>query len=197
MEQDKKPEQKENWRKTLLDCLHDMVRLLGVVVLVFVFGVRVVIVSGPSMDRTLHDGDYLLVLSNTLYRNPKAGDIVVASKKSFRDGEDIVKRIIATEHQIVDIDFENGIVYVDGVALDEPYINTPTNLREGMQFPLVVEEGCVFVLGDNRNNSMDSRSTEIGLIRCREITGKVFFLALPGGNSEEPRDWSRIGGLCA
>lgn len=195
LEQKDQPEQKDDWKNAVMDCLHDLVRMLAVVLLVFVFLVRVSVVEGPSMYGTLHDGDYLLVLSNVFYRNPKAGDIVVASKESFRNGEDIVKRVIATEHQTVDIDFENGIVYVDGVALDEPYTNTRTNLREGMEFPLVVEEGCIFVMGDNRNHSLDSRSNEIGLIDHREIVGKVFFLAVPGGSPEDPRDWSRVGGL--
>lgn len=195
LEQKGQPEQKDDWKNAVMDCLHDLVRMLAVVLLVFVFLVRVSVVEGPSMYGTLHDGDYLLVLSNVFYRNPKAGDIVVASKESFRNGEDIVKRVIATEHQTVDIDFENGIVYVDGVALDEPYTNTRTNLREGMEFPLVVEEGCIFVMGDNRNHSLDSRSNEIGLIDHREIVGKVFFLAVPGGSPEDPRDWSRVGGL--
>lgn len=186
---------KTSWKASVMDCLHDLVRMLAVVLVVFVFAVRVVVVSGPSMYGTLHNGDYLLVLSNVLYRTPEAGDIVVASKENFRDGEDIVKRVIATENQTVDIDFEAGVVYVDGVALDEPYTNTKTNLREGTQFPLVVEPGCVFVMGDNRNSSLDSRSDEIGLIDCRELVGRVIFLAVPGSNPNDPRDWSRVGGL--
>lgn len=189
------PEQKTNWRVTVMECLYDLVRMLAVILLVFVFAVRVVVVSGSSMYGTLHNGDYLLVLSNVIYRSPQQGDIVVASKASFRDGEDIVKRVIATANQTVDIDFDNGIVYVDGVALDEPYINTPTNLREGTSFPLVVEEGTIFVMGDNRNHSQDSRSDEIGLIDLREVVGRVIYLAVPGQNEGDPRDWSRIGGL--
>ena len=136
------------------------------------------------------------MLNNFLYANPKCGDIIVASKDSFKNGEPIIKRIIATEGQTVDIDFEAGIVYVDGNALDEPYVNTPTNLKEGSTFPLTVAEGCVFVMGDNRNDSLDSRSTEIGQIDCREIMGKVLFLAIPGkdpGSGE--RDFGRIGAL--
>ncbi len=195
MEQKKRLEQESLWQKSLLDCLHDMIRILAVVLLLFVFVVRIVVVSGPSMYRTLHNGDYLLVLSNVFCGDPKPGNIVVASKESFRGGEDIVKRVIATEGQTVDIDFQQGIVYVDGVALEEPYTNTPTTLPEGMTFPLVVDEGCVFLMGDNRNVSLDSRSTEIGLVDCREIVGRVFFLLLPGDSPEDPRDWSRIGGL--
>ena len=128
--------------------------------------------------------------------NPKCGDIIVASKDSFKDGEPIIKRVIATEGQTVDIDFTAGIVYVDGEALVEPYVNTPTTLKEGVAFPLTVSEGCVFVMGDNRNDSLDSRSTEIGEIDCREVLGRVLFLVLPGKDPiTEKRDFSRIGAL--
>ena len=148
------------------------------------------------MKMTLLDGDYLLLLSNVFYKDPQAGDVVVASKKSFDNGKPIVKRVIAREGQIVDIDFEAGIVYVDGKALDEKYTNTATNMDEGMEFPLAVEKGTVFVMGDNRNHSKDSRSPEIGLVDKREILGKVFYLILPGteaGNYN--RVYSRIGAV--
>ena len=120
----------------------------------------------------------------------------MSPKDSFKDGEPIIKRVIAPEGQTVDIDFVEGIVYVDGVALDEPYTNTPTTLFEGVSFPLTVEDGCIFVLGDNRNDSLDSRSREIGQIDKREILGKAIFLAIPGiDEMTEKRDFSRIGVL--
>ena len=183
-------------QKGILSYLHDLVFGLAAVLLVFMLFLRVVIVSGPSMLPTLHDGDSLILLSNVLYGKPQYGDIVVASKDSFKNGEPIIKRVIATEGQTVDIDFEAGIVYVDDVPLDEPYVNTPTNYREGMTFPLTVAEGCVFVMGDNRNDSLDSRSTEIGLIDKREILGRVLFLILPGKDPfTNERDFDRIGVL--
>ena len=182
--------------KTILSYFHDVVFGLSIVLLLFMLLFRVVIVSGPSMKQTLHHGDTLILLSSSVYREPKCGDIVVAAKDSFKNGEPIIKRVIATEGQTVDIDFVNGIVYVDGVALDEPYTNTPTNLYEGVSFPLTVDEGCVFVMGDNRNESKDSRSPEIGLIDCREILGKAIFLLLPGADSVTGgRDFSRMGVL--
>jgi signal peptidase I len=148
------------------------------------------------MKQTLQDGDCLILLSSIFYRNPKPGDIVVASKSSFKDGEPIIKRVIAVEGQKVDIDFAKGIVYVDDVALDEPYINTPTNLFEGVEFPLVVKSGCVFVMGDNRNDSKDSRSPDIGMVDCRELLGKVLILAIPGKDAvTDQRDLGRIGVL--
>ena len=142
------------------------------------------------------DLDYLLLVGNLFYRDPKAGDIIVASKDSFDHGAPIIKRVIATEGQTVDIDFEQGIVYVDGQALEEDYTNTPTNLREGMTFPLTVEENCVFAMGDNRNDSKDSRSLEIGQIDRREILGKAVLLILPGMDKiTDVRDFSRIGAV--
>ena len=178
--------------------LHDIVYLLCAMILVLLLVFRVVIVSGTSMNMTLLDGDYLLLLSNTFYRNPEQGDIIVVSKESFDDGAAFVKRVIATEGQTVDIDFREGIVYVDGEALQEPYTYTPTHMAEGMEFPLVVKEGCLFLMGDNRGDSRDSRAPEIGLVDEREILGRAIFLAMPGtGRGEYTVDWDpgRIGGL--
>ena len=181
-------------RDTIINYLHDLVWLLCGIMLVLLLLARVVVVDGPSMNATLVDGDYLLLMSNVFYKNPKQGDIIVASKESFKDGEPIIKRVIATEGQVVDIDFDAGIVYVDGEALDEPYTNMPTNLEEGIQFPITVSEGCVFVMGDNRNSSKDSRNPEIGQIDCRQILGKAVFLIFPGNDEGEiSRDLRRIG----
>ena len=176
--------------------LHDIVCLLCCMLVALLLIFRVVVVSGTSMNMTLLDGDYLLLLSNSFYRNPEQGDIIVVSKNSFDNGAAFVKRVIATEGQTVDIDFSAGIVYVDGAALEEPYTNTLTNVNGGTQFPLVVEEGCVFAMGDNRNISKDSRYPEIGMVDCREILGKAIFLAIPGTNdirNPQPRDYTRIG----
>ena len=191
---DKKNTAKE--RQGVLSYLHDLVCLVAGVVLLFSLCFRVVVVSGPSMNDTLVDGDWLLLAGTIFYGNPQYGDVIVASKDSFDDGKPIIKRVIALEGQTVDIDFAQGIVYVDGEALVEPYISTPTIVDEGMEFPLVVSEGCVFVMGDNRMNSKDSRSTQIGLIDKREILGKAIFLFIPGNNKGTvARDFSRIGGI--
>ena len=179
---------------TVLLCLHDLVHLLAGILLVLLLLFRIVIVSGPSMNATLIDGDFLLLLSNIFYTEPQQGDIVVASKDSFKNGEPIIKRVIATEGQEVDIDFDAGIVYVDGTALTEAYTLTPTNLEEGMTFPMIVDEGCIFVMGDNRNMSKDSRNPEIGLIDKREVLGKAIVLLFPGTNGglTQPQ-YTRIG----
>ena len=183
-------------RETVLAYLHDFVFLVAGVVLLFSLCFRIVVVSGPSMKDTLVDGDWLLLAGNIFYGEPRNGDVIVASKDSFDDGKPIIKRVIALEGQNVDIDFEQGIVYVDGVALDEPYTRTSTTLDEGMEFPLTVTDGCVFVMGDNRENSKDSRSCEIGLIDKREILGKALFLFVPGNDKGNlKRDFTRIGGV--
>ena len=113
------------------------------------------------------------------YKNPQYGDIIVASKSSFNSGEPIIKRVIATEGQEVNIDFGRGIVYVDGVPLDEPYITAPTTLFEGVSFPLVVDKGCVFVMGDNRNHSTDSRDSMVGMVPEKYVIGEAVFRFMP------------------
>ncbi len=185
---------KPSWKQNFFKDMRDMVVILVAFMLVYVLFFRMVVVDGGSMKDTLVDGDRLLLVSNLLYREPKQGDIIVASKDSFRGGENIIKRIIATEGQTVDIDFITGTVYVDGEALDEPYIKNLTTNPEGMDFPLTVSEGCVFVMGDNRRDSMDSRNPSIGLIDEREILGKVILLIFPGDDGgEQERDFSRLG----
>jgi signal peptidase I len=155
------------------------------------------------MKNTLVNGDSVLLLSNTFYHNPQQGDIIVASKDSFQNGKCIVKRVIATEGQIVDIDFDNRLVYVDGKPLDESYAffrdsDLGPMVQQGVSFPLKVADGCIFVMGDNRNDSMDSRHLEIGLIDEREIMGKAIFLLWPGAGTEDypaKFDILRIGGI--
>jgi signal peptidase I len=192
-----KQEQEEvklSWPQRIVTDFHDLVHVLAVFMFIYILLFRVVVVVGPSMYNTLVDGDRLVLISNVLYRNPKQGDIIVASKESFRDGECIIKRIVATEGQTVDIDFQLGVVYVDGVALQEDYTYTMTNMDEGMKFPVTVPEGCVFAMGDNRNSSLDSRNPEIGFIDEREILGKAVFLMMPGTHGDtEKAQYDRIG----
>ena len=194
----RKGEESASFEKSVMLYLHDLVHLLAVVMIVFVLLFRVVIVSGSSMYATLNDGDWLLVTGSIFYHDPQYGDIIVASKESFNRGEPIIKRVIATEGQTVDIDFVTGIVFVDGVALEEDYTYTPTNIQEGIVFPITIAEGCIFAMGDNRNGSRDSRDPSIGMIDKREILGKALLLVFPGTGEEDfpaKRDFSRIGVL--
>ena len=174
--------------------LHDLVYILAAITIVFVFFVRLVGVDGPSMMPTLQDGDYVALLSNLFMGDLEQGDVIVARKESFENGEPIVKRVIATAGQTVDIDFDLGQVYVDGELLDEDYINDYTYREEGTVFPLTVPEGEVFLMGDNRNHSNDSRDSSLGTVDTRLLIGKAVFLVFPGRDYlTEQREFGRIG----
>lgn len=191
-----KKKETRSWKQSLMLYIHDIMCMLLVVMLLFLVVFRVILVTGDSMFSTLWDGDYLLLLSEMFCDAPEQGDIVVISKRSFDDGKPIVKRVIATEGQTVDIDFDSGTVYVDGTALRENYIHNETTNAEGMTFPLTVAENCIFVLGDNRGVSLDSRSPQIGLIDRREVLGKAILLMIPGTHHGQLLpDYSRIGAV--
>ena len=181
--------------RDVYETVSSLVSALLVVVLVFTFLVRLMGVSGPSMIPTLQDGDRLIVVSGWLCGDYKYGDIVIAYKESF-DAEPIVKRVIATEGQTVDIDFTLGRVFVDGELLQEDYVNDLTYLDEGTQFPLTLGEGELFLMGDNRNRSSDSRDERLGAVDERLIIGKAVLLVFPGRDSlTDKRDFSRLGSL--
>lgn len=160
-----------------------LVTVLAALILIFTFVVRVVIVSGPSMEDTLQNGDALLVW--TLGYSPRQGDIVVLTQPSYQR-DSIVKRVIATGGQTVDIDYAANTVYVDGVPLEEEYI------KEAMRVPgygegnnhLTVPEGCLFVMGDNRNESADSRYPVIGIIDQRCVIGRALLVFFPFSHLE-------------
>lgn len=161
---------------TYYDILDSLVFATIATMLVFFFVGRTAIIDGSSMYPTLEDGQRVILV--TAFYTPKVGDMVVATRASS-EFEPVAKRIIATAGQTVFIDFEEGAVYVDGQKLDEPYTNSPTNLDEGVQFPVTVPAGSVFVLGDNRNNSLDSRSPRIGFIDERNIIGEIVYKVSP------------------
>ena len=189
--QEVSPEKEEG--RDLYEWAQALVCSVLAVVLLFTFVIRLIGVDGHSMVPTLQDGDRLLVLNSILYDDYQYGDIVVLRKESFLE-EPIVKRVIATEGQTVDIDFVSGAVYVDGELLEEDYINEPTYVEEGTEFPLTVPEGSIFVMGDNRNHSSDSRSSDLGTVDTRYVIGKAVFLLFPGADEATgQRDFGRIG----
>lgn len=171
------PEEKGCPGRELYEWLQMVLGCVLVAVLVFNCFARLTRVDGSSMDNTLQHGELMLVWS--LGYQPKQGDIVVLNKTTtifpgHSESKAIVKRVIATENQTVDIDYGAGMVYVDGAPLDEPYI------KEEMYFPLdmpethwEIPEGSIFVLGDNRNHSTDSRSALLGPIDEDYVLGKV------------------------
>ena len=191
-EQDKQTAEKEG--RDLYEWVQALVCSVLTVVLVFTFGIRLIGVDGHSMVPTLQDGDRLLVTTSLLSGDYEYGDIVIIQKGSFAGGEPIVKRVIATGGQTVDIDFETGAVYVDGTLLEADYINELTFVEEGTEFPLTVPEGSIFVMGDNRNHSSDSRDASLGTVDTRYVIGRAVLLAFPGADETTgKRDFGRIG----
>ena len=144
--------------------------------LIFTFFARLATVNGSSMVPTLHNGERL-ILQQAGY-TPEYGDVVVVDR-SLTDEDAIVKRVIGKEGDVIYIDFETGEVWRNDTLLDEPYINEPTILQYDIAFPVQVPEGCVFVMGDNRNHSLDSRSSDIGMVDIRHIMGKTVFRFFP------------------
>ncbi len=180
--------------RDLYEWVQSLVGSVLVVVAIFTFVIRMMGVDGHSMLNTLQHGDRLLVVNSMLYHDYKYGDIVILRKNGVFDDDPIVKRVLAVEGQTVDIDFAEGIVYVDGEALEEDYIREPTYTAEGTEFPLTVPEGSIFVMGDNRNGSSDSRDYRLGTVDTRYVIGKAAFLIFPGPDYEtEKRDFKRIG----
>lgn len=172
---------RESFKLDLFFWLQAFVAVLCALVLVFSFLGRVIVVDGSSMVPTLHHGD-LLLLQGIGY-TPEQGDIVVLTKEFQNVDTPIVKRIIATGGQTVRIDYATSTVYVDGVALDEPYINELMRMPMGETITdVTVPEGSVFVMGDNRNNSSDSRVPELGTVDERYILGEVLLVLFPFQN---------------
>lgn len=161
--------------------LNALTTALVVLVLVFTFFGRLTRVDGNSMDNTLQDNQLLLVWS--LGYTPQQGDVVVLNKTTAThlDGVAIVKRVIAVGGQTVDIDYATSTVYVDGEPLDEPYIWEPMVDIYGDRGSTHIEvpEGSIFVMGDNRNDSDDSRDNLIGTIDEDYVLGKAVFSIFP------------------
>lgn len=183
----------ESWESTAYCCAQALITAVVGVVVLFTFFIRLIGVSGGSMQDTLYTGDRLLVL-NSIFCDFQPGDVVVVNDYNAGLNETLVKRIVAVGGQTVDIDFDAGIVYVDGQALDEPYAKEPTYKSEGTQFPLTLAEDEVFVMGDNRNHSTDSRDTRLGPVKVGYLQGKALLLVMPGKTPDTNKtDWSRLG----
>lgn len=165
---------KKSGRMTLREFFTDYVLPFAIAVFVFTVIMEFAVVSGHSMDDTLADGQ--LTLFWKLGYEPQRGDIVIINDKDHLGyRQRLVKRVIAIEGDTIDIDFNTGCVYLNGELLQEDYIAEPTYTNEGMEFPLTIEEGHVFVMGDNRNHSGDSRDPRIGQIEESCVTGKYLF----------------------
>ena len=161
----------------IFDLCGSVATAIIIIFVVFTFICRPTRVVGDSMVPTLHNGDWLITMPKSEY---VYGDIVVVTQPNVHN-EPLIKRVIATEGQTVDINFASGQVFVNGVELNEPYINEETHTSSDVTFPLIVPEGKVFVMGDNRNRSSDSRSSGVGFIDTRYILGKAQLRILPFG----------------
>lgn len=173
--------QKQPFHAWALDWIETIVISFVIVTLVFTFAARVVTVDGASMEPNYYDGDRVLVTS--LAGEAKTGDVVIIVHALE---ETLIKRVVATEGQVVDFDNELGELIVDGTVVPGDVYGTrngitfaPENMGDTMDFPQTVPEGCVFVLGDHRDDSTDSRKLSVGMVDKRNILGRVVFNLYP------------------
>lgn len=183
----------------VIEILETMLVSVFTILLVFAYLIRPVTVDGRSMLPTLHNADRLVMYR--LFYQPKPGDIVVVSDyggnvldasgnvvpSGYSLNENLIKRVIAVEGQKLEIDASTGSVYVDDVRQDEPYINAPTTTDDrAFTYPITIPEGYIFVMGDNRNHSTDSRSASVGLVRKEDVLGKAFFRYYAADDEDNP-----------
>ena len=172
------------WARELCDWIEAGILTFVCVVLVFTFVARLAGVDGASMLPTLEHNDRLVI--TRLGGDPAQGDIVVVNNPD-RQSEPLVKRVIATQGQMIDIDFTIGAVFVDGYELYEPYISEATTVNYDMHFPQIVPEGHIFIMGDNRNNSLDSRDLRVGMVDNRDVLGRAIYRVFPAQRVGIPR----------
>ena len=190
-EQPEEPYTAKEFFADLSDLLTAVLTVVFIVMLLFAYVFCMADVRGESMEPTLHDRDRLVVLR--CGREYERGDILIINSVNAylfdgqnqlvrHDGlgEQIVKRLIAKGGQTVNIDFSTGKISVDGYYLNEPYIKDKTHSNSGaFHYPMTVPEGYLFVMGDNRNVSKDSRSPDVGLIREEAVVGRAVFRLMP------------------
>ena len=171
---------KNSFHLSVYDIVSIVMSAFIIIAVVFTFVFRLVGVSGQSMTNTLQNGDWLLTVNKANYER---GDIVVITEPNYFD-EPLIKRVIAKGGETVDIDYTTSTVYVNGVALVEPYTREDFILPklDDIQFPYTVPEGHIFCMGDNRNGSTDSRSNLIGPLDERYVLGKAVVRILPFGD---------------
>lgn len=177
----------QSFKLDLYFWLQALVMALVSLILIFTFVGRIIGVDGQSMMGTLHDKDMLLLQS--IGYTPRQGDVVVLTKEFGPVTKPIVKRVIATGGQTVDIDYTTGTVFVDGTALDEPYLNEMMGMPNSQWETIThaeVPEGSIFVMGDNRNHSSDSRDERLGVVDERYVLGRAFWIVFP---------FQRFGGI--
>lgn len=172
-----KEEKSEYFKTEIISWVKTLAVSFVIVFIINTFFLQIVVVNGTSMQPTLSDGDKLL--TNKITSNYKRGDVVVIKNEHT---DNLVKRIIATEGETIRIDFQTGDVFIDEQLLEENYIRGRTTSSYGFSGEAVVPAGNVFVMGDNRNASNDSRNSEIGFVDVNNIFGITFFRIFPFDN---------------
>lgn len=181
----------DGWRQSLFEWLELLAVVLVIIVTLFTFVVSIVGVDGSSMYPTLHDRDLMLV--QRIAYTPRQGDVIVLRKDHTFGDQALVKRVIATGGQTVYIDYDNNTITVDGEILEEPYLNYEYDDMYGSDYmadkvdldpqyvnqEFTVPEGCIFVCGDNRNHSSDSRVAQLGMVDERYVIGRVLLVFFP------------------
>lgn len=183
--------EQDGWRQSLFEWLELLAVVLVIIVTLFTFVVSIVGVDGSSMYPTLHDRDLMLV--QRIAYTPRQGDVIVLRKDHTFGDQALVKRVIATGGQTVYIDYDNNTITVDGEILEEPYLNYEYDDMYGSDYmadkvdldpqyvnqEFTVPEGCIFVCGDNRNHSSDSRVAQLGMVDERYVIGRVLLVFFP------------------
>ena len=174
------PEEKTGLAGDLFTWLQALTFALVIIMVVFTFFGRIIGVDGHSMEPTLLDREMLLL--QCAGYTPRQGDVVVLHKSFSATGEPIVKRVIAVGGQSVHIDYDTSTVYVDGQPLEEPYLGEPmyqpgNATMQGTDWD--VPEGSVFVMGDNRNHSADSREDSLGPVDNQYVLGRALLVLFP------------------
>ena len=171
------PNEEKSGAGEVFEWLESCIFAIVAILLIFTFLFRTATVSGSSMVPTLLDRERLL-LQQIGYNDPQYGDIIVIDRTQQQEPP-IIKRVIGKAGDEININFFTGDVFRNGELLSEPYINELTATSHDVEFPVIVPDGCLFVMGDNRNHSADSRMTDIGMIDLRRVMGKATFRFLP------------------
>lgn len=168
---------KNKYVNNAFDFIKTIILALIMVSVIFTLFIREANVEGNSMQNTLQTKDRVF-LTNFLYQ-PKNGDIVVINAENLEEKR-IIKRVIAIENQTLRIDYDSGNVYVDEIKIDEPYISSETGKSSfPAEIPYTIPKGYIFVMGDNRAMSKDSRNETIGLVSVDDVIGKAQFVFYP------------------
>lgn len=165
-----------NWKKEALDWVVSIAVAIVIALVIKTYVFTLVRVDGPSMNPTLTNGDVLY--ANRFMYKPAVGDIIIFRPPNSPKTP-YIKRVIAVGGQTVEVNGQEHTVTVDGKVLDEEYIAAPLESSGTMEYPCTVPEGYIFVMGDNRNNSRDSRDATVGLIPLGNVIGKAEFRLLP------------------